>query len=72
MGRGIELARELAPEHAALMEELRDQLLLAFLHRLGDKVKIPATEIDATGGYVLLMSLDPDTRVFTFELRKKQ
>ena len=72
MGRGIDLARDAAPEHAQMMEDLRDQLLIAFLRRLNGKVEMPATEIDETGGYLLLLSLDPDTRVFTFELRKKQ
>jgi hypothetical protein len=77
MGKGIELARVEAPEHAAVMEEFRDQLLIAFLRRLGGQVEIPVSEVDETGGFLLAMSLtDVYTRsgtvkTFNFELRKK-
>ena len=33
MGKGIELAHDLAPEHAALIDDIKDQLLLVFLRR---------------------------------------
>jgi hypothetical protein len=35
MGKGIELAKSLDPEIAEAMEDLRDQLLIVFLKRLG-------------------------------------
>lgn len=72
MGKGIELARQDAPEHAQLMDDLKDQLIIALVRRLGMKVEMAASEIDQTGGLVLLMSIDPETKVFTFELRAKQ
>ena len=72
MGRGIELARQDAPEHAALIEDLKEQLLIVFLRRLGGKITIPVAEIDDTGGSLFLFRVDPETREFTFELRRKQ
>lgn len=70
MGKGIDLARSNAPEHAAVLDDLKDQLLLVFLKRLGGTVDIPVTEVDATGGYLGAMSIN--NGVFHFELRKKQ
>lgn len=70
MGRGIELAREHAPEHAAVMDEMKEQLLIVFLRRLGRTVDIPVEEIDDTGSEMLAFSID-ENRVFHFELRKK-
>ncbi len=53
------------------MDELKDQLLIVFLRRLGRRVDIPVAEIDDTGGELLAFSVD-EQRVFHFELRKKQ
>lgn len=69
MGRGIDLARIDAPEHAAAIDELKDQLLIVFLRRLGGAVTIPVAEIDDTGGYV--MAFNVVDGVFNFELRRK-
>lgn len=70
MGKGIELARAEAPLHAAVLDDFKDQLLLALIQRLGGKVSIPATEVDETGGYLLAMSINDGA--FNFELLKKQ
>jgi len=70
MGQGIDLAREDAPLHAAVIDNFKDQLLLAMVRRLGDRVSIPVAEIDETGGYVLLFSVNDG--IFNFELRKKE
>jgi len=70
MGRGIDMAREGAPEHAAVLDELKDQLLIVLLKRLGGTVAIPVAEVDDTGGNVVLMSINDG--VFHFEVRKKQ
>ena len=70
MGKGIDLARPFSPEHAAMMDDLKDQLLLVFLRRLGGKVSIPVMEIDNTG--MLVMSFNIIDGVFNFELGKKQ
>lgn len=69
MGKGIDLAKEDAPEHAALLENFRHQLLIVFLKRLGGKVSIPVAEIDDTGGDLLAFSVKDG--VFNFELRAK-
>lgn len=70
MGQGIEQARAEAPEYAAALDNMKDQLLLVLIARLGGKVDIPVSEVDGTGDRVLLMSVKG--RTFHFELRKKQ
>lgn len=70
MGKGIDLARPHAPEHAALLDDLKDQLLIVLLKRLGGNVSIPVSEVDDTGGNVWLMNVR--NGVFNFEVRKKQ
>lgn len=70
MGKGIDAARDEAPEHAAVLDDFKDQLLIVFLRRLGGKVAIPVSEVDDTGGYVGAFSINDG--VFNFELRKKQ
>lgn len=67
---GIDLARQDAPEHAAMIEAFKEQLLLAFVRRLGGKVSIPVDEVDQTGRYVLKMNIVD--RIFNFSLEKKQ
>jgi hypothetical protein len=70
MGTGIEAARSIAPEHAAAMDNMKDQLLLVLVQRLGGKISIPVEEIDGTGRLIMLMKVEG--RNFTFEIRKKQ
>jgi hypothetical protein len=71
MGKGIDLAAIDAPEHAAAIENMKEQLLIAFLRRLGGSVAMPMAEIDDTGQLLLALRLDVDARVFHFELQKK-
>lgn len=71
MGQGIDLAREDSPLHAALLDNLKDQLLIVFLKRLDGNVVIPVLEIDDTGQDLLAFSVDPKSKDFRFELRKK-
>jgi len=70
MGEGLELARNVAPEHVAMLENLRDQLLIVFLRRLGGNVSIPVAEIDDTAN--CLLSMNVVDGVFNFNLEKKQ
>ena len=46
MGKGIDLARGAAPEHAALLDDLKDQLLIVFLKRLGGAQEAAARRAD--------------------------
>ncbi len=74
MGHGIDMARAEAPEHAELMDNMKDQLLIVLFKRLADangRVAIPVAEIDATGGDLLAMRVDAEQRTFHFQLRKK-
>lgn len=70
MGSGIELARKDAPEHAQALENFRDQLLIALLLRAGPTVIVPIAEVDATGDYIVAMSITDGN--FNFNVRKKQ
>lgn len=70
MGKGIDLARSDAPEHAAVMDDFKDQLLIVFLKRLGGKVSIPLAEVDDTGQDTLAFRID-ENKVFHFETRRK-
>ena len=70
MGQGIDMARADAPEHAQVMDNFRDQLLIALLLRAGPAVSIPVAEVDGTGAYIVLMSVCDGN--FNFEVRRKQ
>lgn len=72
MGTGTDAARDLAPEHAALIDNMKDQLLIAFLKRLGGEIVMPVSEVDATGDSLFAFRIDFEKRNFHFELRKKQ
>lgn len=71
IGSGIDIAAQAAPEHAAAIRDMLEQLLIVFLKRLGGKLDIPVAEIDATGQDLFSFSVDPKTRVFHFEVEKK-
>lgn len=71
MGTGIDAALGDNPEMRAAMENLRDQLLLVLLRRLGGEVNVPVAEIDRTGQYTMEMQLDSTHGIFTFTVRKK-
>jgi len=70
MGKGIDLIRDLNPEHAAIMDDLKDQLLIVFLKRLGGEASISFTEIDDTGGDIFSFRID-ENKVFHFTMSKK-
>lgn len=71
MGKGIDIAREVfnAPEHAQLLDDLKDQLLIVFLKRLGGKLECSIAEVDDTGGD--MMKLAVRNGRFYFELERK-
>ena len=69
MGKGVDAIRDENPEHAAMIDDLKDQLLIVFLKRLGGNIDIPVTEIDDTGQDTLSMSVNKG--VFHFEINKK-
>jgi hypothetical protein len=71
MGQGIDAARAEAPLHAAVLDNLKDQLLIAFVARLGGKVTMPVAEVDGTGDKVLAFSYDAEERAFIFTTSKK-
>jgi len=79
MGKGRDLARELDPSapHHQVLEDLKDQLVIAMLRRLADQAgvfEIPVAEVDDTGRVLVMFSVVPTPagQVFHFEVRKKQ
>jgi hypothetical protein len=85
MGKGIDFAKEGAPIHAAVLEELKEQLLIAMVVKAGGKLDLTVKEVDETGQYLLGFSLEIPDRptgelkldarivgVFHFEAIKKQ
>lgn len=70
MGKGIDGARPEAPLHAAVLDELKDQLLIVFLKRLGGAASIPIAEVDDTGQDVLAFHVKDGA--FHFKTHKKQ
>ena len=74
MGEGIDLAAQDNPEHAAVMENFRDQLIIVLMKRLVDsdgKLQISIAECDDTASDILAMGIDQEAGVFNFELKKK-
>lgn len=70
MGTGIDAARGDNPLHAAVLDDLKDQLLIVFVKRLGGAVSIPVSEIDDTGMDLLSVRID-EHFMFHFALSKK-
>lgn len=73
MGKGTDMARAEAPEHAAMMDDFKDQLIIVALKRLkarGDDLVFPIAEVDDTGQDTLAFSID-DEKNFHFVLEKK-
>ncbi len=80
MGLGRDLAKLLDPDapHHEVLENFRDQLIIALLKKLADKngnYDISVADVDATGDTVVSFavrdSAPHDGKVFHFELRKQ-
>lgn len=69
MGQGINMAKENNPEHARVIDDFKDQLLVILIKRLGGKVSIPVSECDDTGHNILSMKIIDKN--FYFEIGKK-
>jgi hypothetical protein len=67
----LDAARADAPEHVAMIERMKTQLLIVFLKRLGGDIRVPVAEIDNTGGDLFSFNVDPATREFHFVVSKK-
>lgn len=69
MGSGTDAARAAGETlHPDVIDDLKDQLLIAFLRRLGSKISIPVKEIDETGRF--LCSFNVDNGNFNFTPRR--
>lgn len=79
MGKGRKLARDADLQsggsglHADVLEDFKDQLMIALLRRLVDKdgrFSVSVAEVDATGQH--LVSFSVNDGVFNFVVSKKQ
>lgn len=71
MGKGTDAARAAgAGIHVDVIDDFKDQLLIAFLRRLGNKVSIPVSEVDETGRFIC--SFNVENGIFNFTLTEKQ
>lgn len=69
MGKGIDMAALHNPELAKAIDDMKDQLILVLIRRLGSHVTIPVQEIDSTSGFILTM--EARNGVFVFDLIQK-
>ncbi len=60
------------PELQRRIEAKKDQLLIAFLNRLGGSLEIPVEEVDGADAFTLLMGADEDARTLTFRVERKE
>jgi len=70
MTSGIDLATTDDPELGALLHNMKDQLLIVMINRLGGSVDIPVSEIDDSGEFICMMRID-NGNSFHFEVSKK-
>jgi len=69
MTSGIDAATD-DPELRAALHDMKDQLLIVLINRLGGEVDIPAGEVDDTGQFMCSMRID-NGNTFHFETSKK-
>lgn len=60
-----------SPAHAAAVQAMLPQLLIALVKREGGSLSIPVEEVDATGGELLSFQVLPDGKTFHFKVSKK-
>lgn len=72
MGQGIDLAALDNPVHAALIDNLKDQLLIAFVNKFGGKITLTVEELDKTGNYLLGFRINQINQTFEFKTENKQ
>jgi hypothetical protein len=72
LGKGTDAARETfgSLEHSELIDNLKDQLLIVFLKRLGGTLECDVSEVDDTSQDMFAFSIKD--RRFKFEIRKKE
>lgn len=58
-------------DHQQAIQVMLPQLLIVLVSRLGGDITVPATEIDDTGKFVLMMDLNQEKREFHFVVKKK-
>ena len=61
------------PNHVLtqMLDAMRTQLLIVMANRLGGRVEIPVSEVDATGLWMMNFTVDQERRVFVFETQRK-
>jgi len=59
------------PVAREMIDVMKAQLLIVLINRLGGDLTIPVAAIDATGPWLLDMSVDQKNKTFRFVTRKK-
>jgi hypothetical protein len=73
MGSGTEAARAMgAVVGPQIVDDFKDQLLIAFLKRLGGMVEVAVREVDETGRYMVDLQVLDAGQTFRFVLQQKQ
>ncbi len=58
-----------SPDHRAFLEQVKNQLLIVLLNRLGGTVDLPVEEVDGTGRFTVALAVNDG--VITLESRRK-
>jgi hypothetical protein len=74
MGKGTEEAAKENPEHAQVIDDFKDQLIICLVQKLaetseGGIVKVPCSDVDNTGGSLMHMAIVD--RTFNFKITRK-
>ena len=62
-------ANEVLPAH--VLNQLKDQLLIVLVNRLGGEVELPVNEVDGTGQYMMDLEADHNNGSFKLKVNKK-
>lgn len=70
LNRSVQKGADTTAAH--LIEAMKGQLLIVLVNRLGGEITLPVSEVDATDGFVLGMSVDQVAKTFTLTVGHKQ
>lgn len=73
MGTGIQAGIKAGGDPALLkaLDDMKDQLLLVLIQRLGGEVIIPVMDVNNTGGLIMTMDIESKPGSFVFKVGRK-
>lgn len=66
-----ETGEALDDETQAMLRQMFEQMIIVFAKREGGEMRIPVSEVDATGDSFLSMSVDQEAGEFVFKALRK-